>query len=610
MAVVDRNLRFVRVNHAFGMFQDRDPSEIVGRTILEALPELASQIEEVVLGVFATGEPIVGQEVMARDPEDPDNVRWFRVNRYPIFSTDRSVAAVISMFVEVTDLRNAQIQLDDALLRAEGNHLSELATKRAQLEALGRYRTIFEGASIGILRVEADGRMVEANPAMERMLGYTAAELAEMDLRQYTHAEDVECNLALFKELMAGERDSYQLEKRCYRKDGTLVWVQVTAALERDAQGKPKSAISMLENITERKVAQEALLRQAELNEHQALHDALTGLPNRRKLYGDMERILAGLSERETVAVGLFDLDGFKAYNDTFGHPAGDVLLARLGRRLATTLEGRGIAYRMGGDEFCVLTHSSSDAETALDDACTALSEQGERFAIRCSRGSVEIPGEAKTLERALQLADERLYADKRVGRLTESLEGRDALVQLIAEQSQDMARHGLNVGGLAAATATELGLSAEDIACTRVAAELHDIGKAAIPEAILSKPGPLDDDEWAFIKRHTLIGERILAAAPALARIAPIIRSSHERPDGSGYPDGLDTDAIPLGARIVAVVDAFDAMVAGRPYRPAIGIDEAVTELRRCTGTQFDPAVVDAFIGVIQQIESQTRAA
>ncbi|MFN2627510.1 MAG: diguanylate cyclase domain-containing protein [Gaiellaceae bacterium] len=339
------------------------------------------------------------------------------------------------MFVDVTDLRNAQIQLDDARLREEENHLSELATKRAELEALGLYRTIFEGASIGILRVESDGRMVEANPAMEKMLGYTSAELAEMDLRGYSHAEDVEYNLALFKELMAGELDSYQLEKRCYRKDGTLIWVQVTAALKRDAQGRPGFEIAMLEDITDRKVVQEALLRQAQMNEHQALHDALTGLPNRRKLYSEMERILGGLSEQDSVAIALFDLDGFKAYNDTFGHPAGDALLARLGRRLAAAVEGRGIAYRMGGDEFCVLTYSSSDAEMALKDACAALSEQGEQFAIRCSRGSAEIPGEAGTLERALQLADERLYADKRAGRLTESLEGRDALVQLIAEQ-------------------------------------------------------------------------------------------------------------------------------------------------------------------------------
>jgi PAS domain S-box-containing protein len=158
VAVVDRDLRFVRVNRAFGLFQDRDLSEIVGRTIVEALPELASQIEGVVRQVFASGEAIVGQEVMAGDPGEPDTVRWFRVNRYPIFAADRSVDAVVSVFVEVTDLRGAQIQLDDALQREKRNHLAELASKQAQLEALGRYRTIFEGASVGILRVAADGR--------------------------------------------------------------------------------------------------------------------------------------------------------------------------------------------------------------------------------------------------------------------------------------------------------------------------------------------------------------------------------------------------------------------------------------------------------------------
>jgi PAS domain S-box-containing protein len=301
MVVIDRNLRFVRVNQAFGKFQDRDPPEIVGRTIVEALPELASQIEEVILRVFATGEPIVGQEVMARDPGDPDNVRWFRVNRYPIFSTDRSVGAVISMFVEVTDLRNAQIQLADAFARAEGNHLSELATKRAQLEALGRYRTIFEGASIGILRVEADGRMVEANPAMEKMLGYTAAELAEMDLRQYTHAEDVEYNLALFKELMAGERDSYQLEKRCHHKDGTLVWVQVTAAVERNAQGKPEFAIAMFEDITERRAAEEQLRQSQKID---AIGQLAAGIAH------DFNNLLLGMlgySELARAQIGADD---------------------------------------------------------------------------------------------------------------------------------------------------------------------------------------------------------------------------------------------------------------------------------------------------------------
>ena len=168
----------------------------------------------------------------------------------------------------------------------------------------------------------------------------------------------------------------------------------------------------------------------------------------------------------------------------------------------------------MGGDEFCVFTWAA-DSERVLEDARLALCDQGEGFAIRCSCGVALVPTEAATLERAIQLADERLYKDKRANRVTDSLQVRDALVQLIAEQRHELAPNTVNVADLAAATATRLGLSAEEVACTRIAAELHDIGKTAMPEAILSKTGPLDQDEWAFMQRHTLIGERIVAAAP-----------------------------------------------------------------------------------------------
>jgi two-component system cell cycle response regulator len=220
------------------------------------------------------------------------------------------------------------------------------------------------------------------------------------------------------------------------------------------------------------------------------------------------------------------------------------------------------------------------------------------------------VPAEATDLERALQLADERLYADKRTNRAGGSQQVRDALMQLIAEQRQELAPNTINVADLAAATATRLGLSREDIACTRIAAELHDIGKSALPSSILSKAGPLDGDEWAFMQRHTIIGERIVAATPALARIAPIVRASHERPDGNGYPDGLTSDVIPIGARIVAVVDAFDAMISPRAYKDAMSVADAVTELRRCAGTQFDPTVVEAFARVIEEPRLELRAA
>jgi two-component system cell cycle response regulator len=362
----------------------------------------------------------------------------------------------------------------------------------------------------------------------------------------------------------------------------------------------------MFENITDRKVAQETLREQAELNEHQALHDALTGLANRRKLYLDVEaRVAAGTP----FVLAIFDLDGFKVYNDTFGHPAGDALLARLGGRIAAAVGDHGTAYRMGGDEFCVVGELGP-ADAVIEDARGALCEQGEAFTIGCSRGAARVPAEAATLDRALQLADERLYIDKRTTKIAESLQVRDALLQLVVEQNADLATHATSVADLAAATATRLGLPAEEVARTRIAAELHDIGKTAIPASILQKPGLLDADEWEFIKRHTLIGERIIAAAPALAHIAPIVRSSHERQDGLGYPDGLTADAIPLGARIVAVVDAFDAMITSRPYKPAVGAVEALAELRRCAGAQFDPVVVDAFASVIERPRAAAQAA
>jgi diguanylate cyclase (GGDEF)-like protein/PAS domain S-box-containing protein len=601
ITIVDRDLRVVRANRAFGIFGDETPDQVVGRLIGEVLPRLASQIVPETLAVLQTGIPSSGREVIAGDPDDPPNCRWFRAFRSPVVSRDGEVVGVTSTIIEITDLKRTQHERDDAVVR-------QRESDAAEHEALVRYRTIFDCTSMGILRAHSSGRLVEANRAIEEMLGYSIDELKAMRFRDYTHPDDVEQNLLFFREIMDGTRDAYQYEKRCFHKDGSLVWIRVTSVAEVDDEGNRDYSITMFENITERKLAEQSRLEQAKLNEHQALHDALTGLANRRKLYVDVERALNS-GEGAAFAIGIFDLDGFKAYNDVFGHPAGDTLLARLGRRLSDAVEGHGTAYRMGGDEFCVFTWAD-EIDALIEAARVALCDQGDGFAIRCSCGLARLPSEAATLDRAIQLADERLYRDKRANRVSDSLEVRDALVQLIAEQRKELGASSVNVADLAAATARTLGLSADDVACTRIAAQLHDIGKTAVPEAILTKPGPLDSEEWDFMRRHTLIGERIVAAAPALARVAPIVRATHERPDGNGYPDGLMIEAIPIGARIVAVVDAFSAMVSARPYKPAMTIDGALGELRRCAGTQFDAAVVDAFARVIELPMRALRAA
>src|SRR4051812_30494887 len=331
----------------------------------------------------------------------------------------------------------------------------------------------------------------------------------------------------------------------------------------------------------------------------ESLTDALTDLGNRRRLMRDLEEVLHPAGGTPSALV-LFDLNGFKGYNDVFGHPAGDALLARLGARLGAAVSPRARAYRMGGDEFCVLAPIEEGNPLAtLDRGRRALGELGDGFEISAAHGCVLVPEEAADAGAALGIADRRMYAEKATARRSADEQSRDVLLKALEEHHPDLGAHVHDVGLLAAAVADELGVGGQQLQHVRHAAELHDIGKVAVPRSILDKPGKLDAEEWRFIARHTIIGERILGAAIALRPVAALVRASHEHFDGNGYPDGLRGHEIPLGARIVTVCDAYDAMTSDRPYSPALTHDAAVADPRRRAGTQFDPAVVDAFCRV-----------
>jgi diguanylate cyclase (GGDEF)-like protein len=329
--------------------------------------------------------------------------------------------------------------------------------------------------------------------------------------------------------------------------------------------------------------------------------DSLTSLPNRRALMRDLDSQLTKASHERPMLLALFDLNGFKQYNDMFGHPAGDALLARLGHSLQRAVDGSASAYRLGGDEFCVLARADASGGAAIAvRAANALSETGEAFTITCAHGTVSLPREAPSTSEALQLADQRMY-ERKVGRPSALRESTDVLLTVLAERSPGLIEHISEVAQLSSMLARSLGLSGAEVDRIKLAAELHDVGKVAIPDAILNKPGPLDEAEWEFIWRHPAIGERILAAAPSLAHTAEIARSHHERYDGTGYPDGLAGEEITLGASIIAVCDAFAAMTSERPYSDAITVAEALSELRRCSGAQFHPDVVQAFCELIE---------
>lgn len=337
-----------------------------------------------------------------------------------------------------------------------------------------------------------------------------------------------------------------------------------------------------------------------ESSQHEAVTDALTGLGNRRQMNQVLAETLADGPDSRPSVLLMFDLDGFKLYNDQFGHLAGDTMLAHLGHRLREAVIGVGSAFRLGGDEFCVLLRCDpADADVHVAAACRALTADGEGFHVSASDGVVALPAEADSPTFALRLADHRMYAKKGNRRGSAREQTHNVLLGLLKEREPDLHQHLRHVGVLAVDVAQMLELDSTAVDDVARAAELHDIGKAAVPDAILNKPGPLTEREWEFMRRHTYVGERILAAAPSLSGVASLVRSSHERWDGAGYPDRLAGEAIPLGARIISVCDAFDAMTSDRPYAASVTPEKAVSEIQRCAGTQFDPSVVKAFVAV-----------
>ncbi len=313
------------------------------------------------------------------------------------------------------------MEMLSVVLSAAVSHAAEYEARRGQAEAFNRFRTLFDGASIGILRLGRDGRAVEVNPAVEEMLGYTATELGEMHFRDYMYGEDLARADVLFRDLIRGQRESFQLEARYSRKDGELVWAHVRAALERDQDGEPAYAVTMIENITQRKRAEAELIRQSELNQHQALHDPLTGLPN-RLLFGErVEHAITYAERRETrLAIVMMDLNRFKEVNDSLGHQAGDELLKEVGERLRGALRASDTVARLGGDEFGLLLPDPSETEDVLG-VIERIGEALERpicvqelpLAIEASIGIAVFPDHGHDADVLIQRADVAMYAAK-----------------------------------------------------------------------------------------------------------------------------------------------------------------------------------------------------
>jgi len=351
-----------------------------------------------------------------------------------------------------------------------------------------------------------------------------------------------------------------------------------------------------------------------------AYRDPLTGLVDVRAFRERVsEEVGRSRRYRRPLSLALVDLDEFRALQAQHGFRAGDEVLVSVGRLVTETLRAQDVVCRTSADEFALLLPetTSESSRIAVDRLLVELETivSGEIHGLSASAGIASF-GDRTTGESLLADAGRALDLARRDGggkvvHADDPLEDQveiapahqgtiEALAHTLLARDEYTADHSASVVDMTASVARNLGLDAAEIDRIRAAALLHDIGKVAIPDDILQKQGPLDEREWEVMRTHPVIGERILRAVPGMGTIARIVRHEHERWDGGGYPDGIGREEIPIGSRIILACDAYDAMTTDRPYRKAMSHADALEELTSCAGSQFDPEVVGALVGVL----------
>jgi diguanylate cyclase (GGDEF)-like protein len=346
-------------------------------------------------------------------------------------------------------------------------------------------------------------------------------------------------------------------------------------------------------NITERKQEEDRL-------KYLGFHDGMTGLFNRSFFEEELKRLDAKRQLPLSIIIG--DIDGLKLVNDTLGHRKGDQLIVKVAGIIKGVCRAEDIVCRWGGDEFAVLL-PKTDPETA-EKICDRIREACEKAKGDPVPASVSLGGATKRdadqdIDDVLREAEDLMYWKK-----LDSNNTRFSVVtylqRSLAEKTRETVEHGQRAQALVLKMGDALKLSKTEREELSILAVLHDIGEIAIPEKILLKPCCLTSEEWQIMKEHPGIGNSIAKSVPNLTAIAEAILTHHERWDGTGYPGGLQGTRIPLPSRVLSVVDAYDAMISGRPYKKAISHREALEEIERCAGTQFEPALVDLFVRIV----------
>ncbi len=462
------------------------------------------------------------------------------------------------------------------------------------LEAERKFHSVFDYAAIGIGYVTLGGKFIDLNQKLSAMLGYIPDELRLLNFDDITLAEDLNNDHLDRENLLRRKIDNYSVDKRMVKRNGTILWMNLSVSLIINNEDDPSYMICTFMDISERRSAEQLMT-------YLTYHDPETGVWNRR--YYEENILKINTSENLPITLVLVDVNGLKLINDAFGYISGDAILRKVAEILTQECTENDQISRINGSCFIVAFNKLT--LPTIDSVFRRINDRIAAVKIESIQLSISIGMAVKStmnedIQKVYKEAKDKLDKEKLNDRTSMISKTINIIMSSLFEKNQREMYHSARVSEICKQIAINMDLDKGEINKIRVAGLMHDIGKIGISDRILNKIEPLTTDEWEEIKRHSEIGYRILSSANEFSEIAEFILSHHERWDGTGYPKGLKGTEIPYQSRVIAIADSFDAMTSDRTYRKALSYPDAIQEIKRNAGSQFDPEIVDLFISKI----------